>query len=96
MLTVAVVALLVAIAMGKSSGSWQQPEAPRETIDSRPQRRRWFILLLLVGVSLAIPIVLLVANLKTYGPLADFLKVNLDALLWSLLMAAVTADQPNS
>jgi DNA-binding beta-propeller fold protein YncE/ABC-type spermidine/putrescine transport system permease subunit II len=47
--------------------------------------------LLLICISLVAPIVLLIANLKNYSPLPDFLKVHLDAVLWSLLIAAVTA-----
>ena len=88
---VAAVALVVAAALGKSSGSWQLSAAPRETINTQPQRRRWFILLLLVGISLVAPIALLVANLRSFGPLTDFMKIHPDALLWSLLIAAVTS-----
>jgi len=88
---VAAVAMLVAVAMGKSSCAWQLSAAPSDTITARSQRWRWLILLLLFAVSLIAPAVLLVVNLRSFAPLDNFLKLHLDALLWSLLIAAVTA-----
>ncbi len=88
---VVVVALLLAIALGKSSRSWVPQATALETAESESNKWRWIILLALIGISLIVPLVLLVSNMTDTQALRQFLRLHTDELGWSLVVAAVAA-----
>jgi len=88
---VVAVALLLAIALGKSSRSWVPGAAPLGTAKFESQRWRWFVLLGLIGISFIVPLALLVSNMTDTQALRQFLKLHPDELGFSLAIAAVAA-----
>jgi len=72
---VVAVALVLAIVLGKSSRS----------------RWQWMLLLLLIGISLFIPITLLIGNMTDTQALRQFFKMHCDDLAWSLATAGIAA-----
>jgi len=88
---VVVAALLLAIALGKSSRSWTPGAASLGPAEFESHRWRWFVLLGLVGISLIVPLALLVSNITDTRALRQFLTLHTDELGWSLVVAAVAA-----
>jgi DNA-binding beta-propeller fold protein YncE/ABC-type spermidine/putrescine transport system permease subunit II len=83
--------LLLAIVMGKSSRSWVPQAATLGTAEYESQKRQWIILLALIGISLIVPLVLLVSNMTDTQALRQFLRLHPDELGFSLVVAAVAA-----
>lgn len=88
---VVVVALLLAIALGKSSRSWVSGAASLGTAELESHRWRWVVLLALIGISLVMPLVLLVSNMTDTQALRQFFRLHSDGLGWSLFVAAIAA-----
>ena len=107
---VSVVALILAIVLGKSSRSWVSTghltvlsAAARGTailaVFSRAgspchfefQSWRWVLLVILIGVSLIVPLSLLISNMTGTQAFRQFFELHLDELSWSLVIAAVAA-----
>jgi len=84
-------ALLLAIALGKSSRSWIPGAACLGTAELRTQRWRWLVLLGLIGISFIVPLALLVGNMTDTHALRQFLRLHPDELGFSLGIAAVAA-----
>ena len=87
---VSVVALILAIVLGKSSRSWVMPAAVG-TVEFESQRWRWVVLFILIGVSLIAPLALLISNMTGTQAFRQFFELHLDGLSWSLVIAAVAA-----
>jgi len=84
-------ALLLAIALGKSSRSWVPGAASLGTAELKTQRWRWLMLLGLIGISFIVPLALLVSNMTDTHALRQFLRLHPDELGFSLAIAAVAA-----
>jgi len=88
---IVVVALGVAIALGRSSRRWASPDAAFKTVEFKSQGWRWGVLLGLLGISLIGPVALLIGSITDSQALRQFLKLHLDELGWSLAISAVAA-----
>jgi ABC-type Fe3+ transport system permease subunit/DNA-binding beta-propeller fold protein YncE len=88
---VAAVALVVALALAKTVPSWTPSAAPLGTVEVTSQRWRWAVLLILIAVSVVAPVALLAGNVTDATALKQFLKLHLDDLAWSLVIAAAAA-----
>jgi len=88
---VSTVALILAIVLGKSSRSWVMPAAAVGTIEFKSQGWRWVVLFVLIGVSLIVPLSLLISNMTGTQAFQQFFELHLDGLSWSLVIAAVAA-----
>jgi ABC-type Fe3+ transport system permease subunit/sugar lactone lactonase YvrE len=88
---VVIAALLLAIALGKSSRSWVPQAAALRTAEFESHRWRWIVLFALIGISLVIPLVLLVSNMTDTQAIRQFLRLHSDELGWSLVVAAIAA-----
>jgi len=88
---VALVALMLAVILGKSSRSWVQSTAALGTVEFESQGWRWFVLLFLIGISLIMPMALLISNVTDTQALQQFLRLHLDELGWSLVIAVIAA-----
>jgi ABC-type Fe3+ transport system permease subunit/DNA-binding beta-propeller fold protein YncE len=86
-----VVALLLAIIIGKSSRSWIPQTATSTTAEFKSYKRQWIIVLALIVVSLVLPLGLFINNMTDTQALRQFLRLHPDDLGWSLLVAAVAA-----
>jgi len=87
---VAVAALILAVVLGKSTRSWALPAA-LGTVEFENQKWRWLFLFVLIGISLIVPLTLLVGNITDTQAFEQFFMLHLDELGWSLFIAAVTA-----
>ncbi|MCP4259816.1 MAG: 6-bladed beta-propeller [Planctomycetes bacterium] len=87
---VSVVALILAIVLGKSSRSWMLHSSVG-TIKFESQKWRWIVLIILIGVSLIAPLLLLISNMTDVQVFKQFLKLHLDGLGWSLIIASTAA-----
>lgn len=86
------VALLFAIVLGgKNSHSWISHVYPAGTVRFESNKWRWLVLLTLIGISLIVPLVLLVGNMNDAQALRQFLKLHMDDLGWSLSISSVAA-----
>jgi ABC-type Fe3+ transport system permease subunit/DNA-binding beta-propeller fold protein YncE len=88
---VSIVALVLAIVLGKSSHSWVLPDAAIGAVEFESQRWRWIVLVILIGVSLIAPLALLISNMTDVQVFKQFFRLHLDELSWSLGIAAVAA-----
>ena len=88
---VMIAALLVAIILGKSSHSWISDSPSVETADFKTHKWQWVVLLVLIGITLIIPLVLLLSNMTDTRALRQFLRLHPDELGWSLAISAVAA-----
>ena len=88
---VTVVALLLAIILGKSSRSWVRQAATAGPAEVKSNKLQWIILLALTGISLVVPLMLLISNMSDTQALRQFLRLHPDELGWSLLVSAVAA-----
>ncbi len=88
---VIVVALLLAIALGKSSRSWIPKTATVGVAGFESHKWQWIIMLALIGISLVMPLVLFVGNMTDTQELRQFLRLHSDELGWSLVVAGVAA-----
>jgi ABC-type Fe3+ transport system permease subunit/DNA-binding beta-propeller fold protein YncE len=88
---VAVAALLLAIALGKSSRSWVPQAATAGAAEVKSNKWQLVFLLALIGISLVVPLILLISNMTSTQALRQFLRLHLDELGWSLLVAAAAA-----
>jgi len=88
---VAVAALLLSIVLGKSSRSWVPQTATIEAAEFKSQKWQWIIVFALIGISLVVPLVLLLSNMTDNQALRQFLRLHTDELGWSLAVAAVAA-----
>jgi len=88
---VVAVALLLAVVLGKSSRSWVSHTASVGSAEFESHRWRWGVLLALIGISLIVPVILLVSNMTDTQALRQFLMLHPDELGWSLIISAVAA-----
>ena len=88
---VVIVALFLAVALGRSSRSWTSGAASVGTYESESRRWQWIVLLALIGISLVVPLVLLVSNMTDTQALRQFLRLHPDELGWSLVISSVAA-----
>ena len=88
---VVIAASLLAIALGKSSRSWTPGAASLGTAEFESHRWRWIVLLGLIGISLIVPLALLISNMTDTQALRQFLRLHPDELSWSLAIAVVAA-----
>jgi len=88
---VAAVALVLAVAIGKSSRSWGPDAAPLARAGIESHKWQWVLLLLLLTVSLVMPIGLLIANMADTQALRQFFTLHPDDLTWSLTVSGVAA-----
>lgn len=84
-------ALIVAVLLGARSQEWEL--AADSTGPVRGECGRWAVvmLLLLCGLSVGVPVALLVGNVRGAQAFEQFIKLHLDELLYSLAIAAVAA-----
>ena len=87
---VSIAALILAVILGTSTRSWSLP-APVGTVTFEKQKRRWFVLFVLIGFSLIAPLVLLISNITETQAFKQFFMLHLDELAWSLAIASVAA-----
>ncbi len=88
---VVAVALVLAVVLGKSSQSWALGAAPVGTAQPQSHRWQWILLLLLIGVSLVIPIALLLGSMTDTQALRQFFNLHTDDLAWSLAVGGLAA-----
>ncbi len=88
---IAVMALILAIILSKSSRSWALSTNEAESIESKSQRWSWAVLLLLFGISLLIPVALLIYNASDIVPFQQFLILHFDDITWSLVTSLLAA-----
>jgi ABC-type Fe3+ transport system permease subunit/DNA-binding beta-propeller fold protein YncE len=88
---VIVAALLLAVVLGKSSNSWVSQDDSVEPAKVKSNKWQWVMLLVLIGISLIMPLVLLVYNMTDTQALRQFLRLHPDELGWSLAISAVAA-----
>jgi ABC-type Fe3+ transport system permease subunit/DNA-binding beta-propeller fold protein YncE len=88
---VAGAALVLAIVLGKSSRCWVVSAPAVSTVEFESQSWRWVVLLALIGISLVVPVALLVTNVASTQALQQFLILHQDELGWSLAIAVVAA-----
>jgi len=88
---VVAVALILAIALGKSLRSWDLPSAALGTVEFKTQGWRWVVLSGLIGISLIAPLALLISNVADMQAFEQFFKLHLDELGWSLAIAGFAA-----
>lgn len=88
---VALVALILAIILGKSSRAWFQSTTALGTVEFESQGWRWIVLFCLIGISLIAPLVLLISNLTDTQALRQFVSLHLDELGFSLAIAVIAA-----
>ena len=88
---VVVVALVVAIAMSRSTSSWAPGTGALDTVQSSAQMWRWVVLLALTLVSWVVPVVLLIGSISGKQALEQFFRIHQDELVWSFTVAVVAA-----
>ncbi|MBN2593250.1 MAG: 6-bladed beta-propeller [Sedimentisphaerales bacterium] len=88
---VTIVALLLAIIIGKSSRSWIPQAATSTTAEFESYKRQWIIVLALIVVSLVLPLLFFIGNMTDTQALRQFLRLHPDELGWSLFVSAVAA-----
>jgi len=88
---VVIAASLLAIALGKSSRSWTPGAASLGTAEFESHKWRWIVLLGLIGISLIVPLALLISNMTDTQALRQFLRLHTDELGFSLAIAVVAA-----
>ena len=88
---VVVAALLLAIILGKSSRSWVPQAVSSGSVKFKSCGWHWGVLLALIGISLVVPVALLIGNMTDTQALRQFLRLHPDELGWSLIVAAVAA-----
>lgn len=88
---IAVMALILAIILSKSSRSWALSTNEAESIESKSQRWSWAVLILLFGISLLIPVALLIYNVSDIVPFQQFLILHFDDITWSLVTSLLAA-----
>jgi ABC-type Fe3+ transport system permease subunit/sugar lactone lactonase YvrE len=88
---VAAAALVLALILARSVPAWTPSAAPLGTGTLTSQRWRWVALLILIAVSVGAPLALLVGNVTDSTALKQFLKLHVDDLAWSLVIAAAAS-----
>jgi ABC-type Fe3+ transport system permease subunit len=88
---VAILALILAIVLGKSSRTWTLSTSATGIVEFKSQRWRWIALITLIGISLLIPAALLIGNVSEVKPYQQFFKLHLNELKWSLIIALAAA-----
>jgi ABC-type Fe3+ transport system permease subunit/DNA-binding beta-propeller fold protein YncE len=88
---IVIAGLLVAVVLGRSSRCWAASAPPLGAVEFHSQRWRWGVLLALIGVSLTVPVLLLVCNVTDTQAFQRFFTLHTDELLWSLVIAAAAA-----
>ncbi|MBN1974487.1 MAG: 6-bladed beta-propeller [Sedimentisphaerales bacterium] len=88
---VAIAALILAVILGKNFRTWISSNEAIGTIEQKSQRGKWIVLVLLVGVSLLIPVLLLIYNVSDIVPFKQFLILHYDDLLWSFAISFLAA-----
>jgi ABC-type Fe3+ transport system permease subunit/sugar lactone lactonase YvrE len=88
---VAAAAFILALILAKSVPAWTPSAAPLGTVRSASGRWRWVVLLILIAVSVGAPLALLVGNVTDTAALKQFLKLHVDDLAWSLVIAAAAS-----
>jgi len=84
-------ALLLATILGKSSHSWIPQSVSTGSVELESRRWHWIVLLALIGISLVIPVILLIGNMTDTQALRQFFRLHPDELGWSLIVAAIAA-----
>jgi len=84
-------ALLLAIILGKSSRSWIPRSSSLGSVELESSRWHWMVLLALIGISLIIPVTLLIGSMTDTQALRQFFRLHPDELGWSLIVASVAA-----
>jgi ABC-type Fe3+ transport system permease subunit/DNA-binding beta-propeller fold protein YncE len=87
---VSIVALAMAILLGKNSRLWDT-QTTVGTIEFKSQKWRWVVFIILIGVSLIVPLVILISNVTDLRIFKQFFKLQLDGLSWSMVIAATAA-----
>jgi ABC-type Fe3+ transport system permease subunit/sugar lactone lactonase YvrE len=85
---VVVLALIAAVVLGRESRSWGLSVSSLGTVEFESQRWQWAVLIFLVGISLIVPVGLLIYNMKDTQAFRQFLKLHIDELGWSLVIGA--------
>jgi ABC-type Fe3+ transport system permease subunit/DNA-binding beta-propeller fold protein YncE len=88
---VAAAALVLALVLAKSVPSWTPSAAPPGTVEVASKRWRWVVLVILIAVSVGAPLALLAGNVTDTTALKQFLKLHVDDLAWSLVIAAAAS-----
>ena len=88
---ISIVAVAAAIILSMACKKWTSPEIRISSVESRSQKGGWSILAVLTVFSLIAPVVLLVVHLRTIKPFTQFIKLHLDELCISFLIAACAA-----
>ncbi|MHC4432963.1 MAG: 6-bladed beta-propeller [Planctomycetota bacterium] len=88
---VVVVALALAVILARISRAWSLDSAAARTGELESRRWQWIVLLVLIGISLIIPVALLVSNMTDTQALRQFFKLHCDDLAWSLVVAGTAA-----
>jgi ABC-type Fe3+ transport system permease subunit/DNA-binding beta-propeller fold protein YncE len=88
---VAVIALIAALAVGKTTSTWSLVSSPVGHAKFKPAKWQLSVLFTLIGISLLTPILILVGNIQDTQAFRQFFTLHLDEFAWSLAIAAVAA-----
>ena len=88
---VAIAALILAVVLSKSTRSWMLSTVAVGLVEFKSQRWRWIIFILLIGISLFIPVLLLITNVSEIKSFQQFFLLHFDELEWSLVIAVAAA-----
>ena len=88
---IAILALILAVILSKSTRSWILSTTEAEALEFKSQKFRWTVLILLVGITLFIPVILLISNVSDIMPFKQFFILHFDDITWSLTIAFLAA-----
>ncbi|UCF14311.1 MAG: 6-bladed beta-propeller, partial [Phycisphaerales bacterium] len=88
---VVAIALVLAVAIGKTSRSWGPNAGVVAPAEHESRRWQWVLVMLLLGISLIAPVALLVVNMTGTQAIRQFFKLHPDDLAWSFAIAAAAA-----
>ncbi len=88
---VSVAAVIAAIALGMTCSKWTCSSVKTSSVKSHSQKTGYCVLAVLTTISLVAPVVLLVTHIRDIRPFAQFLKLHIDELCISFLIATSAA-----
>jgi len=88
---VGLVALVVAVILSWICPGWSDKTNTLEPPQLKRSFIAWLVTILLLAISLLVPLVLLIGNLRSGEPFVQFFSLHLDGLVWSLAIATVAA-----
>lgn len=87
----ALAAVILSVILTRSLGSWMSSSAYVGTVETKSQKWRWIVLILLIVISLLIPVILLISNVSGTESFRLFFLLRLNELGWSFITALTAA-----